>query len=120
MDARSLLRAKKAESRVEHPHAAYTGAGQLRCSICAIPGTLFFPTSHNKLMYSETMGRTPPYETASSIRHEREAIPKFYEIKETGGGYWFQFEETKDRGSSQEFNSPSWILLGWWAHDSPR
>jgi len=43
MDARSLLRAKKAESRIEHPHATYTGAGQLRCSICAIPGTSCSP-----------------------------------------------------------------------------
>lgn len=38
MDARSLLRAKKAEARIEHPYAAYTAAGQLRCSVCAIPG----------------------------------------------------------------------------------
>jgi hypothetical protein len=50
MDARSLLRAKKAESRIEHPHATYTGAGQLRCSICAIPGTslcLLYSTQAN-------------------------------------------------------------------------
>jgi hypothetical protein len=45
MDARSLLRAKKAESRIEHPHATYTGAGQLRCSICAIPGMHLFPSN---------------------------------------------------------------------------
>jgi hypothetical protein len=88
MDARSLLRAKKAESRIEHPHATYTGAGQLRCSICAIPGTPpSFHPSH-KLMGSKTMGRPPPYETAPSIRNEREAITKFYEIKEAGRGYW--------------------------------
>ncbi|KAL7425242.1 hypothetical protein Q5752_000930 [Cryptotrichosporon argae] len=35
MDARSLLRAKKAEARVEHPYASYTVAGQLRCTVCA-------------------------------------------------------------------------------------
>ena len=38
MDARSLLRAKKAEARIEHPYAAYNAAGQLRCSVCAAPG----------------------------------------------------------------------------------
>ena len=38
MDARSLLRAKKAEARVDHPYAAYSAAGVLRCSICAVPG----------------------------------------------------------------------------------
>ncbi|EIW71422.1 hypothetical protein TREMEDRAFT_22984, partial [Tremella mesenterica DSM 1558] len=37
MDARSLLRAKKAEARIDHPYASYSSAGQLRCSICAIP-----------------------------------------------------------------------------------
>ncbi|KAK8849783.1 hypothetical protein IAR55_005119 [Kwoniella newhampshirensis] len=37
MDARSLLRAKKAEARISHPYAAYTAAGVLRCSICAVP-----------------------------------------------------------------------------------
>ncbi|KAK1923485.1 hypothetical protein DB88DRAFT_300217 [Papiliotrema laurentii] len=37
MDARSLLRAKKAEARVDHPYAAYSAAGVLRCSICAVP-----------------------------------------------------------------------------------
>ncbi|KAL1412566.1 hypothetical protein Q8F55_000313 [Vanrija albida] len=37
MDAKSLLRARKATARVEHPHAAYTAAGQLRCAICAVP-----------------------------------------------------------------------------------
>jgi hypothetical protein len=41
MDARSLLRAKKAESRIDHPYAAYSATGQLRCSICAIPGMSF-------------------------------------------------------------------------------
>ncbi|WWD20409.1 hypothetical protein CI109_104885 [Kwoniella shandongensis] len=37
MDARSLLRAKKAEARISHPYAAYNAAGVLRCSICAVP-----------------------------------------------------------------------------------
>ncbi|WVQ84447.1 hypothetical protein IAT38_006599 [Cryptococcus sp. DSM 104549] len=37
MDARSLLRAKKAEARITHPYASYTAAGALRCSICATP-----------------------------------------------------------------------------------
>ncbi|CAK9783262.1 hypothetical protein CC85DRAFT_325137 [Cutaneotrichosporon oleaginosum] len=37
MDAKSLLRAKKAAARIEHPHATYSAAGQLRCSICAVP-----------------------------------------------------------------------------------
>ncbi|WOO82164.1 Zinc finger protein [Vanrija pseudolonga] len=37
MDAKSLLRARKATARVEHPHASYTAAGQLRCAICAVP-----------------------------------------------------------------------------------
>ncbi|WVQ66157.1 uncharacterized protein L199_004335 [Kwoniella botswanensis] len=37
MDAKSLLRAKKAESRITHPYAAYNNAGVLRCSICAVP-----------------------------------------------------------------------------------
>ncbi|OCF62111.1 hypothetical protein L486_01778 [Kwoniella mangroviensis CBS 10435] len=37
MDAKSLLRAKKAESRITHPYAAYNNAGILRCSICAVP-----------------------------------------------------------------------------------
>jgi len=38
MDAKSLLRAKKATARVEHPYASYNAAGVLRCSICAVPG----------------------------------------------------------------------------------
>ncbi|ORY34652.1 hypothetical protein BCR39DRAFT_585618 [Naematelia encephala] len=37
MDARSLLRAKKAEARIEHPYASYTSRGDLRCSVCAVP-----------------------------------------------------------------------------------
>ncbi|BEJ13518.1 hypothetical protein CspHIS471_0306920 [Cutaneotrichosporon sp. HIS471] len=37
MDAKSLLRAKKAGSRIQHPYASYSAAGQLRCSICAVP-----------------------------------------------------------------------------------
>ncbi|WWC92673.1 uncharacterized protein L201_007632 [Kwoniella dendrophila CBS 6074] len=37
MDAKSLLRAKKAEARINHPYAAYNSAGVLRCSICAVP-----------------------------------------------------------------------------------
>ncbi|WWC73820.1 uncharacterized protein I206_107792 [Kwoniella pini CBS 10737] len=37
MDAKSLLRAKKAEARITHPYAAYNAAGVLRCSICAVP-----------------------------------------------------------------------------------
>ncbi|WVW87041.1 hypothetical protein I302_109097 [Kwoniella bestiolae CBS 10118] len=37
MDAKSLLRAKKAEARITHPYAAYNSAGVLRCSICATP-----------------------------------------------------------------------------------
>ncbi|TXT12995.1 hypothetical protein VHUM_01396 [Vanrija humicola] len=38
MDAKSLLRARKATTaRIEHPHASYTAAGQLRCAICAVP-----------------------------------------------------------------------------------
>ena len=46
MDARSLLRAKKAEARIEHPYASYTAAGILRCAICAAPGkfpSILFP-----------------------------------------------------------------------------
>lgn len=39
MDAKSLLRAKKAEARINHPYAAYNASGVLRCSICAVPGT---------------------------------------------------------------------------------
>ncbi|WWC66011.1 uncharacterized protein I303_108633 [Kwoniella dejecticola CBS 10117] len=37
MDAKSLLRAKKAEARITHVYAAYNASGVLRCSICAIP-----------------------------------------------------------------------------------
>jgi zinc finger protein 830 len=40
MDAKSLLRAKKAGARIDHPYATYSAAGQLRCSICAVPGEL--------------------------------------------------------------------------------
>ncbi|KAI0723669.1 hypothetical protein C8Q72DRAFT_787196 [Fomitopsis betulina] len=35
-DARSLLRAKRQEVRVNHPLAAYTSSGQLRCLACGI------------------------------------------------------------------------------------
>ncbi|ORX37601.1 hypothetical protein BD324DRAFT_650171 [Kockovaella imperatae] len=38
MDAKSLLRAKKAGAKIEHPYASYT-SGQLKCSICAVPVT---------------------------------------------------------------------------------
>jgi zinc finger protein 830 len=41
MDAKSLLRAKKASARIEHPYASYNAAGVLRCSICAVPGKLY-------------------------------------------------------------------------------
>ncbi|KAI6104790.1 hypothetical protein EDD17DRAFT_81517 [Pisolithus thermaeus] len=34
-DVRSLLKAKRHEARVNHPLAAYTSSGQLRCVICA-------------------------------------------------------------------------------------
>ncbi|KAI5981585.1 hypothetical protein EDD15DRAFT_350557 [Pisolithus albus] len=34
-DVRSLLKAKRNEARVDHPLAAYTSSGQLRCIICA-------------------------------------------------------------------------------------
>ncbi|ODO03580.1 zinc finger protein 830 [Cryptococcus wingfieldii CBS 7118] len=37
MDAKSLLRAKKAEARITHPYATYNASGVLRCSICAVP-----------------------------------------------------------------------------------
>ncbi|UOH84497.1 hypothetical protein LQV05_001298 [Cryptococcus neoformans] len=37
MDAKSLLRAKKAEARINHPYATYNVSGVLRCSICAVP-----------------------------------------------------------------------------------
>jgi len=53
MDARSLLRAKKAEARIEHPHATYTATGVLRCSICAIPG-MSLPGTHS--LYHLTSG----------------------------------------------------------------
>ncbi|KAI6155360.1 hypothetical protein BKA82DRAFT_118832 [Pisolithus tinctorius] len=33
-DVRSLLKAKRQEARVDHPLAAYTSSGQLRCVIC--------------------------------------------------------------------------------------
>jgi len=37
-DARSLLRARKADatSRINHPYAAYNASGQLRCTVCVI------------------------------------------------------------------------------------
>ncbi|KAK4687382.1 hypothetical protein P7C73_g2740, partial [Tremellales sp. Uapishka_1] len=38
MDAKSLLRAQRATTKIEHPYATYTQAGQLKCSICAVPG----------------------------------------------------------------------------------
>ncbi|KIK25082.1 hypothetical protein PISMIDRAFT_363539 [Pisolithus microcarpus 441] len=34
-DVRSLLKAKRNEARIDHPLAAYTSSGQLRCIICA-------------------------------------------------------------------------------------
>ncbi|OTA56234.1 hypothetical protein K449DRAFT_163164 [Hypoxylon sp. EC38] len=33
-DARALLRAHRAENRIQHPHAAYSDAGRLICKIC--------------------------------------------------------------------------------------
>lgn len=36
-DVRSLLKAKRQELRVEHPLAAYTSSGQLRCVACDAP-----------------------------------------------------------------------------------
>ncbi|RYC54378.1 hypothetical protein CHU98_g11834, partial [Xylaria longipes] len=33
-DARALLRAHRAENRIEHPHAAYSDAGKLLCKLC--------------------------------------------------------------------------------------
>ncbi|KAI0395488.1 hypothetical protein F5Y17DRAFT_423128 [Xylariaceae sp. FL0594] len=33
-DARALLRAHRAENRIQHPHAAYSDAGKLSCKIC--------------------------------------------------------------------------------------
>lgn len=38
MDAKALLRAQKAGAKVQHPHASYSAAGQLRCVVCAVPG----------------------------------------------------------------------------------
>ncbi|KAI0671968.1 hypothetical protein C8Q78DRAFT_1078703 [Trametes maxima] len=36
-DARALLRAKRQEARIDHPLAAYTSSGQLRCIACGTP-----------------------------------------------------------------------------------
>ncbi|KAG6843889.1 hypothetical protein H0H87_011960 [Tephrocybe sp. NHM501043] len=36
-DVRALLKAKRQEARITHPFAAYTSAGQLRCSACSAP-----------------------------------------------------------------------------------
>ncbi|KAH8117732.1 hypothetical protein DFH11DRAFT_1686917 [Phellopilus nigrolimitatus] len=36
-DARALLRARREETRITHPHARYTSAGQLRCAACGAP-----------------------------------------------------------------------------------
>lgn len=36
-DARTLLRAKRQEARIQHPFAAYTSSGQLRCTACSTP-----------------------------------------------------------------------------------
>ncbi|PPQ75668.1 hypothetical protein CVT24_001932 [Panaeolus cyanescens] len=36
-DARALLKAKRQEARISHPHATYTSAGQLKCILCAAP-----------------------------------------------------------------------------------
>lgn len=37
MCSSDLLRAKKAEARINHPYATYNVSGVLRCSICAVP-----------------------------------------------------------------------------------
>ena len=98
MDARSLLRAKKAEARIAHPYASYSAAGQLRCTICAIPGmsaslVSLFDILHETITFgrhqsidskrliwgavrSETMGRafadkTTPYLCRSGEGHSR-------------------------------------------------
>lgn len=34
-DARSLLKAKRQEVRINHPYASYNTSGQLKCSVCA-------------------------------------------------------------------------------------
>ncbi|KZV77244.1 hypothetical protein PENSPDRAFT_679436 [Peniophora sp. CONT] len=34
-DARALLKAKRAETRISHPYASYTSSNQLRCTICS-------------------------------------------------------------------------------------
>ncbi|GAA5877780.1 hypothetical protein JCM1840_005042 [Sporobolomyces johnsonii] len=34
---KSLMKARKASSRLEHPHARYSPAGQLSCALCHIP-----------------------------------------------------------------------------------
>jgi len=33
-DVRALLKAKRQEARIQHPHASYTSTGQLRCTAC--------------------------------------------------------------------------------------
>ena len=33
-NVRALLKAKRQEARIDHPHASYNSAGQLKCSIC--------------------------------------------------------------------------------------
>ncbi|KAJ2914493.1 hypothetical protein MD484_g5920, partial [Candolleomyces efflorescens] len=35
-DARSLLKAKRQETRISHPYATYTPSNQLKCSICGL------------------------------------------------------------------------------------
>jgi zinc finger protein 830 len=35
-DVRALLKAKRQEARVQHPHASYTSTGQLRCTACEV------------------------------------------------------------------------------------
>ncbi|KAI0029747.1 hypothetical protein K488DRAFT_79981 [Vararia minispora EC-137] len=36
-DARTLLKAKRAQTRIAHPYASYSSTGQLRCTVCAAP-----------------------------------------------------------------------------------
>ena len=76
MDARSLLRAKKADVRINHPYATYTASGQLRCSICAVPGPPVFPPTPLVSAFtpltilagiSEAMGCAYPYEATSDV-----------------------------------------------------
>ena len=35
-DVRALLKAKRQEARIQHPHASYTSTGQLRCTACQV------------------------------------------------------------------------------------